>query len=368
MLRIDLTVGRGAFRLQARLDIPTPGVTALFGPSGAGKTSLAHAIAGLIPATGLIELDGIVLLDSEHGINIPCEYRRVGCAFQDARLFPHLSVAENLRYGLCRQRGLQYAHWNEVIDLLGIGSLLARRPHSLSGGERQRVALGRALLAQPQLLILDEPLASVDQSRRQEVLPYLEQLRDRYCLPMIYVSHQFEEVLRLATDVALMDGGAVKAYGTPTELSLSAQWRQRTGSSNVGAIIESVVLDSDIAEGMTTVSLGGERLHLPGNSDPTGKRVRLHIPADDVMLATEVPLGLSVRNALPAIVIALESEANGLVLVTIAIGADRLLSRITRKAVTELSLHPGCAVWALIKAAALSHRIYHPDPKLVAAE
>lgn len=363
MLRINLRILRDPFEMSAVLDLPTPGITALFGRSGAGKTTLAHAIAGLVPAEGHIELDGEVLLDSSRGWNVPSERRRIGCVFQDARLFPHLNVAQNLKYGLRRHSGPTYAQWDEVIPLLGLEHLLPRQPHQLSGGEKQRVALGRALLAQPRLLILDEPLASIDRVRRDDVLPYLEQLRDRYRLPMLYVSHQYEEVLRLAAHVVLIEGGKILAHDTPSTLSLSPTFRSRVGTMGVGAVIDCDVVSTDRSNGLMTVGLGGHVLRLSHrDDDPVGRRIRLHVLANEVILATEAPTGLSVRNALPGTIETLEVESDGLVLATVNVGSERLLSRITRAAVEELGLAPGRPVWALIKAASLSQGRYHADP------
>src|SRR5579872_2553680 len=222
MLRVSVIKRRPEFTLSASFSAPTPGVIAVFGRSGSGKTTLIDLLAGLLPPDeGEVHLAGTVLTDTRSGIAVAPERRRIGYVFQDARLFPHLSVAGNLRYGEKRAgHGPHYIRFEEVTGLLGLDSLLHRRPHQLSGGERQRVALGRALLSQPQLLLLDEPLASLDAGRREEVLPYLEALRDWLSVPMVYVSHQFEEVLRLATHVVLMEAGSVSAQGSLTEVSV----------------------------------------------------------------------------------------------------------------------------------------------------
>ncbi len=360
MLDIDLRVTRDSFQLDATLNIPTPSITALFGPSGAGKTTLAHAVAGLVPACGRITLDGVDLLDSKRGINVPVERRRIGCVFQDARLFPHLRVSENLLYGYRRHQGRAYATTEDVIGLLGLETLLDRRPHQLSGGERQRVALGRALLAQPRLLVLDEPLASIDRARRDEVLPYLEVLRDRYQIPMLYVSHQYDEVLRLAAQVALIDSGRILAFDTPAALSVSPELRSRVGSAGVGAVIETEVTARDSSTGLITVALGDHSLRLQGGGDVLGTRLRLHILASEVILATELPQGLSVRNAVAGILERLDDESNGLIVATIAVGNARLLARITRSAVDDLALTTGRQVWALVKAASLTLGVYRP--------
>ncbi len=210
------------FRLDATLTAPSPGVIALFGRSGSGKSTLTNVISGLLkPDAGSVRLDGELLTDIRRGIAVPVERRRIGYVFQDARLFPHLSVAGNLHYGERRHRATHTViPFDEVVALLGLGSLLLRKPWQLSGGERQRVSLGRALLSQPRLLLLDEPLASLDVPRREEVLPYLVALRDRLSIPMVYVSHQFEEVLRLATHLVLLEGGRVLAEGAVEDMSL----------------------------------------------------------------------------------------------------------------------------------------------------
>jgi len=360
MLQLALSIVRNRFRMAVNLTLPTPGLTALYGPSGAGKTTLAHAVAGLMPAVGRIELDGDVLLDSTRGVCVPSERRRIGCVFQDARLFPHLDVTQNLLYGYKRHHGDTYAEQDEVVSLLGLTLLLRRRPHELSGGERQRVALGRALLGQPRLLVLDEPMASIDRARRDDVLPYLERLRDRYRIPMLYVSHQYEEVLRLAARVVLIDEGKIIACDTPSALSLSPALRPLVGISGVGAVIESEITSCNRDTGLITVSLGGHPLRLQGVGDAVGTRLRLHIPANEVILATEPPHGLSVRNALPGIIETLDPEQDGFVLTTIAVGHDHLLARITQSAIDDLSLQPGRPVWALVKAASLAQGLYRP--------
>jgi molybdate transport system ATP-binding protein len=355
VLDVDLTVRRGSFELTARFACPTPGVIALFGPSGAGKSTLINAIAGLVrPARGHVRLNDRALFDAPSGIDLPAERRRVGYVFQDARLFPHLDVSGNLAYGAARAPGDEaYAGREEVIALLGLGALLRRRVHQLSGGERQRVALARALLAQPRLLLLDEPLAAVDVARREEVLPYLETLRDRFSIPMLYVSHQYEEVLRLASHVVLLADGRVLACGTPTELGSDARLRALVGSEAVGAVLDVDVLGPDPGTGLVGVALGSQRLRLALPDARPGGRVRLHVLARDVILATSAPHGLSVRNALTGTLAELVDEGPDSVLASVAVDGARLLARITRAAVRDLELAAGTPVWALVKAASL---------------
>src|SRR5436190_1176918 len=214
MLSVAVAHHFGSFALDAAFD-SAGGLTALFGRSGAGKTSLINAIAGLLrPERGRIVVDGAVLTDTERGVFVPARRRRIGYVFQEGRLFPHLTVRQNLLYGRCfAPKGGGSGEVDQMIDLLGIGALLRRRPAHLSGGEKQRVAIGRALLARPRLLVMDEPLASLDEARKTEILPYIERLRDRAGVPIVYVSHQIAEVVRLATTMVVLSEGSVAAIG-----------------------------------------------------------------------------------------------------------------------------------------------------------
>ncbi len=359
MIEVDLAVERGGFRLAARFTAPTPGVVALFGPSGAGKSTLVNAIAGLIPATGTVRLDGTAWLDSASGTSVAAERRRIGYVFQDSRLFPHLDVAGNLGYGERRApRGERYAVRDEIVALLGLQALLRRRVHQLSGGERQRVALGRALLAQPRLLLLDEPLAAIDTARRDEVLPYLESLRDRFAIPMLYVSHQYDEVLRLATDVVLLAAGRVLATGSAAAISLDPRLRAVIGSDAVGAVLEAGISAVDPATGLASVEVGAGRLRLALPDARVGARLRLHILARDVILAIAPPHGLSVRNALEGTLVEVVAEGRDAMLAVVEVAGARLLARITREAADELGLRPGLPVWALVKTASLRGRAF----------
>ncbi len=349
MLEVDVRHRQGAFNLAAAFSAPTPGVVALFGPSGSGKSTLVNIVSGLLrPDAGTVRLGGELLTDTAAGTAVAVERRRMGYVFQDARLFPHLTVAGNLQYGLRRAASPGEIELDEVVQLLGLEPFLARRPHRLSGGERARVALGRALLSQPRLLLLDEPLASLDLPRRQEVLPYLEALRERLKIPILYVSHQFEEVLRLATHLVLLDAGTVTAHGPVSELALQPALQAIVGAELTGAVFDCPVLRVD-ADGDAELAVGSGILKasVPGAS--AGARVRLHVLARDVILSLTPLNGVSVRNALPGVVRSLASDAHG-VLVSVDVGGTRVLARITPAAQRALRLNPGTSVWALFKA------------------
>jgi molybdate transport system ATP-binding protein len=364
MLRVAALKRRDGFTLQAELEAPTPGIVALFGRSGCGKTTLVNVISGLLaPDEGRIQLEDTVLTDTRAGISVPVERRRIGYVFQDARLFPHFSVLGNLRYGL--KRSLRHAAANthsitleEVVGLLGLAPLLDRRPHQLSGGERQRVGLGRALLSQPQLLLLDEPLAALDAARREEVLPYLEALRDRLAIPMVYVSHQFEEVLQLATHVVLMEAGRVVAQGSLAEVSLRPELRAIVGSDSVGSVLDGLVTRVDPSRTMADLQLGRGTLYVTLRDVTVGSRVRVQLLARDIILATDKPHGLSVRNTLQGVITEISPDDGEAVLVKVDIGGASVLSRITRDAAIALTLRAGMPIWVLVKAVSTRGRAF----------
>ncbi|HUQ10040.1 MAG TPA: molybdenum ABC transporter ATP-binding protein [Steroidobacteraceae bacterium] len=355
MLQVDVRKRRGDFELQARFSAPTPGITALFGRSGCGKSTLISLIAGLLgPDAGRVLIDDDVMVDCERELLVDARHRRMGVVFQDARLFPHLTVLGNLRYGakrVPRNVPAQVKH-DEVLSLLGLENLLERRPHELSGGEKQRVALGRALLSQPRLLLLDEPLASLDMARREEVLPYLERLRDHFALPIVYVSHQFDEVLRLATRVVLLDAGRVVADGDIATVSRDPKLRAIVGADSVGAVVAGIVERIDAA-GLAVLRVGDAELTVEVDAS-VGQRIQIQVLARDVIVATEPPRGLSVRNVVPARVVSVTPDSGRAVLVELDIGrTTTLLARITARASEELALEPDRQVWALIKAVSL---------------
>ncbi len=361
MLLLSVIKRWKGFKLRAQLDAPTPGVLALFGRSGCGKTTLINIVSGLLqPDEGRVELDGVVLTDTRERVRVPVERRRIGYVFQDARLFPHLGVLANLRYGLRRapKEGRSIG-FDEVLALLGLEHLLERRPYQLSGGERQRVALGRALLSQPRLLLLDEPLAALDAARREEVLPYLETLRDKLSIPMVFVSHHLEEVLRLATRVALMEAGEIVASGTLSDISIRPELRAIVGPEAVGAVFEGFITGVDPAHGMADVQIGRGTLHVSVPDARMNARMRIQLLARDIILATEPPRGLSVRNALEGVITELSEDVGEALLVKVDIGAGAaVLARVTRHATEALGLRAGLSIWVLVKAVSARGHTY----------
>jgi molybdate transport system ATP-binding protein len=360
MLDIDVSKQRGAFKLQATFTSTTPGVTALFGRSGCGKTTTIDMIAGLLrPDRGHIRIDGTVLFDAAQGIDVPAEDRGIGYVFQDARLFPHLSVRDNLRYGQRRARGRrQHLKFEDVVDLLGLAPLLGRRPAGLSGGERQRVAIGRALLTQPRLLLLDEPLAAIDAARRGELLPYLENLRDEFSLPMVFVSHQFEEVLRLAGDMVVLESGAVLGQGDVITMSQSAALRAIVGADSLGAVVEGITDAVDTASDLVRIRVGSGELLVEPTDLRRGQPVRVQLLARDLILALAPPVGLSVRNSLAGTITRLVPDGERAWLVFTDIGGPTLMVRVTEDARRTLALEVGQAVWVLVKAVSLRGHVF----------
>ena len=357
MLSVAVKKSRGSFALDAQFDLPTPGVVTLFGRSGCGKSTLVEVIAGLLQAdAGRVVLDDRVLLDTARRIDVPPEDRRIGYVFQDARLFPHLSVAANLRYAVKRARTRPYVSFDAVAAMLDLEFLMERRVHQLSGGEKQRVAIGRALLSQPRLLLMDEPLASLDTARREEVLPYLETLRDQLAIPMVYVSHNFDEVLRLATHLVLIESGRTIAQGGVGEMSLNPRLRAIIGEDAVGAILDGSVLGADPSSGLTRIQVGTGELRVQSVAAAPGAKLRVQLLARDLIVATHSPQYLSVRNSLKGVVSTVTNDDAGSDLIGIDIGGAEILARITKAATRELSIRPGLPVWVLVKAVSLRAR------------
>ena len=356
-LDVDMALRLGAFALQARF-ATGPGVTALFGRSGSGKTSIVNAIAGLIrPQHGRIAVDGAVLFDSDRGIDLPAHRRRVGYVFQEARLFPHLTVRRNLLYGRWfTARSARGAGLDEVVELLALAPLLERRPNRLSGGERQRVAIGRALLASPRILLMDEPLASLDGARKAEILPFIERLGRELRLPIVYVSHSLDEVARLADSVVLVADGGIAAAGPVAEILTRLDLRAHTGRFEAASLLETRVTAHDADYALTRLEHPAGSIDVPRLDLPAGAAVRLRIRARDVAIAVRAPRGLSIRNLLRGRVVELAPADSAIVEVRLDMAGTPLLARITRKSAEELELEPGREVWALVKSVALERR------------
>jgi molybdate transport system ATP-binding protein len=357
VLEVDIEHRLGAFELDVHFRSGR-GLTALFGRSGAGKTSIVNAIAGLIrPKRGRIAVDGVVLLDTEHGICAPTHRRRVGYVFQEGRLFPHLTVRQNLLFGRWFASSSRAStHLDDVVELLGIEPLLDRRPGRLSGGEKQRVAIGRALLAQPRLLLMDEPLASLDARRKDEILPHLERLRDQASVPIVYVSHSIAEVTRLATTVVLISDGRVRAVGPVQEIMGRADLYPLVGRFEAGAVLAARIAGHDPRWRLTELSGSFGKLVIPRLDAPVGTALRLRIRARDVILAVLPPTGISALNVLSGRVEELVPIEEGALEVQLRVGNERLLARVTRRSGEALGLAPGREVFAVLKTVAIDRR------------
>ena len=356
-IRVQLT--RPSFTLDVDLDLPGAGITAVFGASGSGKTSLLRCVAGLERTPGaLVRIAGDTWQDDAANIYLPTWQRPLGYVFQEASLFEHLSVRKNLQFGLKRasasnQAPSQAASLDATIDLLGIAGLLDRSTGQLSGGERQRVAIARALATGPRMLLLDEPLASLDAARRQDILPWLERLRDELKIPMLYVTHSSDEVARLADTLVVLDAGKVKACG-PVAQVLAATDASRILGDDAGALLDATVVERDARWQLARLKFDGGSLWLRDVGVPLGRRVRVRVLARDVSVATLAPQQTSIQNLLPCVVQAISEDTHSSqALVRMACGGSVLLARITARAVDALQLAPGMAVWAQVKTAAL---------------
>ncbi|MCP4820137.1 MAG: molybdenum ABC transporter ATP-binding protein [Shimia sp.] len=350
---VQLKQDFGGFALDVDFQAPA-GVTVLFGASGSGKTTIVNAVAGLRqPSIGRVETQGRVLLDTSTGVCVPAHRREIGYIFQEGRLFPHMNVRKNLLYGRRYALGrTDEVDFERVVEMLGIGSLLGRLPGHLSGGEKQRVAIGRALLSRPKMILADEPLAALDERRKAEILPYFEMLRDEFFLPILYVSHSIAEVARLATTVVSLERGRVSRVGEALEV-LGDPAFTPAGVRAVGAILDARVKMHHV-DGLTELEAGGASLFLPRVPQSAGQSVRVRVAAHDVMLSRDAPKGLSALNILSGIIVEIRAGAGPGAIVSIDTQAGRVLARITRRSVQAMGLTEGQDIYAVIKSVAVA--------------
>lgn len=355
MLDVSIMRRQGAITIDATFHSPAAGVTALFGRSGSGKTSVINMVAGLTcPDSGRIAVNGEALFDSARRLDVPMEKRRCGYVFQDGRLFPHMTVRANLVYGMkCVPAAERVIRFDDVVELLGIGPLLDRRPAKLSGGEKQRVAIGRALLTSPRLLLMDEPLAALDETRKGEVLPFIADLPRRFAIPILYVSHSLDEILRLADTLVLMAGGAAVAAGPVEEVVGQLHLSGAVDAAEAGAVLTCTVEGHDDTHHGTLLRFPGGRLVVQRMDLAPGAPVRVRIRAGEVGIALEPPRYSSFQNVFPARIDAIGDPVAGQVDIRLFAGAP-LWARITTRARDAMALEPGQIVHALVKSVALT--------------
>jgi len=350
-IRLRYEVGRKDFKLNVSVDIPLQGITGIYGPSGAGKTTLLRCIAGLEDATV-----GELSIGTERwqgdGVALPVHEREIGYVFQEPRLFSHLRVRENIRYGMRRSRSDQGPDLEAVVSLLGLGQLLQRWPHELSGGEAQRVAIARALLRAPKFVLMDEPLASLDVIRKNEILPFLDRLHAESSTPIIYVSHSIEEICRLCDHLIILNAGRVVASGELQSVLVRLDIPTLAGEE-AGSVISGNIAEYDAQYDLTKISFSGGDLWLPGNLGTIGNTLRLRIRANDISLNRDLARRSSILNLLEVVVEDIQDTPGPTQLVRIVAGQERLIARITRRSIKELNLQPGDTVIAQVKAAAV---------------
>ncbi|NLD39063.1 MAG: molybdenum ABC transporter ATP-binding protein [Desulfatiglans sp.] len=353
MINLSIKKRNGQFQIDASFAFHQAGVTAIIGESGAGKTSIINMVAGLRrPDEGHIIVNGRTLFDSKTGCNIPPEKRHIGYIFQDGRLFPHLSVRHNLTYGMnLIPKNDRFITVDQVVDLLGIGHLLKRMPSNLSGGEKQRVAIGRALLTSPTFLLMDEPLSSLDEARKSDVLPFIGKLTSEFKIPILYVSHSLNEVLNLADTVVILKAGGVISFGDAGEVLGRPDMQQFLGSSNYGALISTAI--EEHSQYLTHLRFNGGLLHVPPLNFKKGSKIIVLIKARNVAISLDQPSNTSFQNILPARVDEIIERDEMMVDIRLDIGC-MITARITRAARESLGLKPGQQVYALIKGVAVS--------------
>lgn len=354
-MKVDVRRKQGDFSVNAGFSGAESGVTALYGHSGAGKTSVINMVSGLVnPDRGHISVKELCLFDSEKRINLPPERRRVGYVFQEGRLLPHLSVRSNLTYGFkLTPRELRFVTFDSVVQLLGIGHLLDRRPSGLSGGEKQRVAIGRALLTSPAMLLMDEPLASLDPQRKNEVLPFISRLSSEYKIPILYVSHLIDEILNLADQLVIMDQGAVIASGAPEDLLSRPDLQKHISIDDRGSVISGIVDEPSDGAGLTQLRFGSLKMTVAPVQAPKGMPIRVRIAAKHVGIALKKPEDTSFHNIFRGKIQSIVDDGGAFVDVYVDIGRP-LLSRITRYSCHRLDLHEEKEVYTMIKSVAVS--------------
>lgn len=359
LLSANFNVSYPDFNLNVDLNVEVKGFTVVFGPSGCGKTTLLRCLSGLERSSnGFLKVGEEIWQDEANGIFLPVSQRPIGYVFQEARLFSHLSVEGNLRYGYKRSSNPNdISKFNQVMSIMGIESLLKRRPSQLSGGEKQRVAIARSLLTSPRLLLMDEPLAALDAKRKQEILPYFRRLQTELNIPVFYVTHSLNEVLQLVNTMVLLDKGTVKSVGPVEEMFSNLDLKNRIGNSLVGGVLDATVARQDEDYQLTVLEFKGQTLYIPKQETPVGGKLRVHIHAGDVALSLSDTQGqTSVLNILSGKVIEIASESKNdyMTHVKLDIGCP-LLATITRKSLDNLNLQPGQVVYAHIKAIRMAH-------------
>lgn len=356
MIRINVKKTLPGLSLNASFESDHAKVTAVFGKSGCGKTTLVNMIAGLVkPDEGLIQINDLVLFDSQNRVNLPPEKRKIGYVFQDGRLFPHMTVRKNLLYG-ARSDVQSVTGLKDVVRLLDIDPLLNRKPARLSGGEKQRVAIGRALLSNPRLLLMDEPLAALDSDRKAEIMPFIERLRDELGIPTIYVSHAMEEIIRLADLMVIMDAGKVAAVGSVEALSTNLDLQPITGQQEAGSVLTAKIISHDGDLHLSQLEIpGGSVLTVPLLHRPVGTALRIRIQARDVILSLQPPTQISTLNRLQGTITEIRKGKGPHADIMIDIGQP-LWARITQKSVNDLGLMPGLNIHALVKSVAIDRQ------------
>ena len=356
MIKINISKRFSNLNIDANFESDA-GVTALFGRSGCGKTTIVNMLAGLnSPDSGYIEVNGTVLFDNKDKINIAPEKRRIGYVFQEARLFPHMTVKANLEYGV-KHHPPSDISFDQVVEMLGIVDLLPRKPQKLSGGEQQRVAIGRALLSNPSLLLMDEPLANLDMARKAEILPFIERLCEETSLPIVYVSHSMDEVLRLADTMVLMDLGKTIACGAVEDVTSRLDLSPMTGRYESGSVLSVTVKHHDTENGLSHLKFNGGEFLVPLLKDPIGQKLRLRVRSRDIILSLNKPVGVSTLNILHGRVkeIAIGTDDSPHMDVLLDVGT-LLWARITKLSGSRLGILIDSPIYAMIKTVAIDRQ------------